>query len=122
MSKLQEYKKLNKNVRDARRNLRAAELQVTKTFETVDWADYGLVKACINRYNKMAMPWFSRNSFEDIEFVRNCADFNCHHLCENNDCPYEEKNWDAVAAQFALDAARQERRAFVRGLFRGRAK
>ncbi|MBO4700398.1 MAG: hypothetical protein J5620_01470 [Alphaproteobacteria bacterium] len=122
MSKWQEYKTLNKNVRAARRNLRAVESNITKTFETVDWADYGRVEACINHYSKMTMPWFSKNYFENIEFVRKCADFNCHHLCENNGCLYQEKNWDAVAAQFVLDNARQERRAFVRGLFRGRGK
>jgi hypothetical protein len=65
----------------------------------------------------MTMPWFSKSSFEDIEFVRYCKDYNCHHLCENNNCVYEEQNWDAVAAQVAYDNARKERRAFVRGLF-----
>ena len=122
MKKLEEYKNLTKTVRAARRKLDKAKSQITKTFETVDWGQYGKVESCINRYNKMVMPWFSKNTWEDIEFVKYCDEFNCHHLCENNDCKYEEQNWDAVAAQFAYDNAKKERRAFVRNLFRGRAK
>ena len=117
MTKIAEYKLLNKSVRVARRNLRTATSQITETTETPDWEGYGKVIKCINRYNKMVMPWFSKNTFEDIEFVKYCDCFNCHHLCENNDCPYEEKNWDAVAAQIDYDNARKARRAFVRGLF-----
>lgn len=122
MTIFQEYKNLTKNVRDARHNLRDAKSKITKVFETVDWADYGKVEMCINRYSKMMMPWFSKNSFENIEFVKNCDCFDCHKLCQNNDCKYEEQNWDAVAAQFAYDNARSVRRAFVKNIFRGRAK
>lgn len=122
MGKLQEYRKLSKNVRAARRNLHEAQLKITKIIETPDWSEYGVVKACINHYNKMIMPWFSKNGFEDITFVKYCDCFDCHKLCQNNDCEYEEKNWDAVAAQFAYDNACRERRAFVRNLFHGRTK
>lgn len=122
MTKLEEYKALNKNVRDSRRQLRDAKLKITHVFETVDWADYGKVDMCINVYTKMAMPWFSKSSFEDIEFTKHCECFDCHKLCQNTNCKYEEQNWDAVAAQFAYDDARAARRAFIGNLFRVRKK
>jgi len=117
MKKLEEYRLLNKNVRAARRNLNAAKLKITEKIETPDWANYGKVVKCINRYSKMTMPWFAKTSFEDIEFVKFCDKFDCHKLCQNNDCACEEQNWDAVAAQIDYDNARKARRAFVRGLF-----
>ena len=117
MKKLEEYRLLNKNVRAARKALHAAQTQITETIETPNWENYSSVVKCINRYSKMTMPWFAKTSFEDIEFVRYCKDYNCHHLCENNNCEYQEQNWDVVAAQVAYDNAKKERRAFVRGLF-----
>lgn len=122
MKKIEEYKVLNKKVRDARRKLNAAKSQITEVIKTPDWEEYCTVIKCINRYSGMVMPWFSKNSFENIEFVKYCESFDCHHLCENNNCPYEEKNWDAVAAQFAYDDAIAARRAFVRGLLRIRRR
>lgn len=118
MKKLEEYRLLNKNVRNARRVLRATNAKITEVIETPDWAGYCNVVKCINRYSKMTMPWFSKSSFEDIEFVRYCDKFDCHKLCQNNNCEYEELNWDAVAAQFAYDDARAARRAFVRNVLR----
>lgn len=122
MTKLEEYRLLNQNVRAARKALHAAQAQITETIETPNWENYSSVVKCINRYSKMTMPWFAKTSFEDIEFVRYCKDYNCHKLCQNNACACEEQNWNAVAAQIAYDDARRERRVFVRNLFRGRAK
>ena len=124
MTKIEEYKLLNKKVRDARRDLRDAMETVTQNFK-----EYVLDKdvknpgsACINRFDSVSAKTLSAGILDDNVKVAYCDSFNCHHLCENNDCPYEEKNWDAVAAQFAYDNARQERRAFVRNLFKGRGK
>ena len=122
MTKLTEYRKLNKKVRMARSSLHAAQFKITKRIETIEWSKSGQSVACINRYFGMSMPLLARGTFENIEFVKYCDLLDCYHLCENNDCPYQEKNWDVVAAQFAYDNARQERRAFVRGLFRRRTK
>lgn len=122
MKIFQEYKNLTQDVRNARRALRDAQSKITKVFGVVDWADYGKVDMCINLYTKMVMPWFSKSSFENIEFTKNCECFDCHKLCQNNDCKHEEQNWNAVATQFAYDAARDARRAFVRRMFRGHAK
>ncbi len=122
MGKLQEYRKLSKNVRAARRNLHEVQLKITKIIETPDWSEYGVVKACINQYHKMIMPWFSKSSFEDVAFVKYCDRFNCRKVCQKDDCEYVQRNWDAVVAQIAYDDARRARREFIFGGLRKHEK
>ena len=116
-SKLQEFMRLCANVRDARKALSDAKAEITvrRKEYNLDGANSGMV--CINRFAGVRAKNLSAHLLDDNGLVEFCDEYDCHHLCENNNCAYEELNWNAVAAQIAYDAARQERRDFVRGFF-----
>lgn len=117
MTKLEEYRLLNQNVRNARRALNRAIAEISL------WCDgYNLEGSnptmCINRFDGVRAKSLSADLLDDNGLVKFCDKFDCHKLCQNNNCEYEELNWDAVAAQFAYDDARAARRAFVRNVLR----
>ena len=116
-SKLQEFMRLCADVRDARKALDDAKAKITvqRKEYNLDGANSG--KVCINRFAGVRAKSLSAHLLDDNGLVEFCDKYDCHHLCENNDCAYEELNWDAVAAQFAYDAAIRERCDFVRGFF-----
>ena len=121
MTKLEEYRLLNQNVRNARRALNRAIAEISL------WCDgYNLEGSnptmCINRFDGVRAKSLSAGLLDDNGLVRFCDKYDCHHLCENNNCEYQEKNWDAVAAQIAYDNARKERRTFIGNLFWVRKK
>ena len=116
--KWQEWQNLCADVRAARDALNGAMAGIT-----IQCKEYNLDKPnpgtiCINRFDCVRADTLSADVLDDNGAVKFCEKFDCHHLCENNDCPNQESNWDAVAAQFAYDAARRARRDFLRGLFR----
>ncbi len=116
-SKLQEFMRLCANVRATRKALSDAEAEITcqRKEYNLDGANSG--KVCINRFAGVRAKRLSAHLLDDNGLVEFCDKYDCHHLCEDNDCAYEELNWDAVAAQIAYDATCQERRDFVRGFF-----
>ena len=116
-SKLQEFMRLCANVRDARKALSDAKAEITVRCKeyNLDRANSG--KVCINRFAGVGAKSLSAHLLDDNGLVEFCDKYDCHHLCENNNCAYEELNWDAVAAQIAYDAAIQERCDFVRVFF-----
>ena len=122
MKKLEEYRLLNQNVRATRKVLDSALAEITLWHKeyNLEGANSGI--ACINRFDGVRAKSLSAGLLDDNGLVKFCDKFDCHKLCQNNNCEYEELNWDAVAAQFAYDDARAARRAFIGNLFRGRGK
>lgn len=116
-SKLQEFMRLCTNVRATRKTLSDAEAKITCQHKeyNLDGSNSGTI--CINRFAGVMAKSLSAHTLDDNGLVEFCDKYDCHHLCENNNCAYEELNWDAVAAQIGYDAAIQERCDFVRGFF-----
>jgi len=118
-SKLQEFLRLYAEARAARTTLLSAQERVTQHHEQyILDNNIDLDPACINRFDGVVAKSLSYGTLDENVVVKLCDSFNSHHLCENNNCPYEELNWDLVAAHFAYDAARQKCCDLVRSFFR----
>jgi len=122
MKVLKEYRLLNQNVRATRKVLRGALAGITLWCKEYNLDESNADMVCINRFDSVRAKSLSADLLDDNGLVKFCDKYDCHHLCENNNCGYQEQNWDAVAAQIAYDDARKERRTFTRNLFRKRAK
>ena len=122
MKVLKEYRLLNQNVRATRKVLRGALAGITLWCKECNLDESNSDMVCINRFDSVRAKSLSADLLDDNGLVKFCDKYDCHHLCENNNCVYQEQNWDAVAAQIAYDDARKERRTFTRNLFRKRAK
>ena len=81
MTKLEEYRLLNQNVRNARRALNRAIAEISL------WCDgYNLEGSnptmCINRFDGVRAKSLSADLLDDNGLVKFCDKFDCHKLCQ----------------------------------------
>lgn len=122
MKVLQEYHILSKNLRDARRTMRAKRGKITDyQQECVLDNPNTPIRACINIFERVYGVSTNPNAYDGGDFVIYCPSFN-ELPCVDIKCPMYSKNLEYIAALEKFNAARIARRAFVKNIFRGRAK
>lgn len=122
MNKLQEYHILSKNLRDARRAMRAKRVEITDYQQECVLDDPNTpILACINKFERVYGICMDPNAYDDGEFVIYCPSFD-ELPCVDIKCPMYSKNLDYTVALEKFNVARIARRAFVKNIFRGRAK
>lgn len=122
MKVLQEYHILSKNLRDARRAMRAKRGEITDYQQECFLDDPNTpILACINKFERVYGICMDTNAYDDGDFVIYCPLFN-ELPCVDKTCPMYSKNLDYTVALEKFNAARIARRAFVKNIFRGRAK
>jgi len=122
MNKLQEYHTLSKNLRKARRAMRAKRWGITAyQQECVLDNPNTPIRACINRFERVYGVSKNPNVYDGGDFVICCSWFD-ELPCVDTKCPMYSKNLEYTVAVEKFNAARDARRAFVKNIFRGRAK
>ncbi len=122
MKVLQEYHILSKNLRGARRAMRAKRRGITAyQQECVLDNPNTPILACINKFERVYGVSTNPNAYDGGDFVIYCPSFD-ELPCVNIKCPMYSKNLDYTVALERFNVARSARRAFVKNIFRGRAK
>lgn len=121
MSKIHEYIILTKKLRAARREMLAAQEKITFNYKnySIDHPEIAQELGCVNKFEKVVSE--TLNIFDDGGYTKNCHLFT-ELPCANRKCPWFAKNLDYTVAKERYDAARNARRAFLRGLRGARTK
>ena len=118
MTKLKEYVRLHKQVRDARRTLNSAEQKITALNN-----DYFLSyvcngrHACINKFKRVIVDAPKTQYVDDTGFVQTCASFSKNSVCVHRKCEMFADNVSFVAARESYNMLRQKRRDLRKQIF-----
>ena len=122
MNKLQEYHILSKNLRDARRAMRAKRRGITAYQQECILDNPNTpILACINKFERVYGVSTNPNAYDGGDFVIYCPSFD-ELSCDDKTCPMYSKYSEYTGALEKFNAARIARQAFVKNIFRGRAK
>ena len=122
MKVLQKYHILSKNLRDARRAMRAKRGDITDHQQECILDNPNTpIRACINRFERVYGVSTNPNAYDDGDFVMYCPSFNELPFVDKT-CPMYSKYSEYTVALEKFNVARSARRAFVKNIFRGRAK
>ena len=112
MTVFEEREQIRDNIRDARRNVRAARAEITKKHGPADWN----VKpdACRCLYKTPVLPMIGRGELQDVEFLKCCDHFVDGGCNSTNGCAYgyAEKNAEYESAVKELARAKKARKRF----------
>ncbi len=122
MNKLQEYHILSKNLRNARRAMRAKRRDITAyQQECVLDNPNTPIRACINRFERVYGVSTNPNAYDGGDFVIWCPLFN-ELPCDDIKCPMYSKNLDYTVALERFNVARIARREFIHNILKIRSK